>query len=185
MENFKYIVFHKPYGVLCQFTGEPGDKTLAGFNFPPGVYAAGRLDKDSEGLLILTDDGVFNQRITNPKSNKKKTYHIQVEKIPSENDLIPMREGLKIKGYQTLPCEVRLISQPDYKERIPPIRQRKGIPTAWLEVKLTEGKNRQVRRMSAKIGYPTLRLIRSGIGKLQLQDLAVGQWKLISKEDIL
>ena len=185
MENFKYIAFHKPYGVLCQFTGEKDDKTLADFEFPPGVYAAGRLDKDSEGLLILTNDGIFNQQLTNPKSNKKKTYLIQVEKIPTEKDLIPMREGLTIKDYQTLPSEVQIICEPHYGARIPPIRERKEIPTAWLQVKLTEGKNRQVRRMSAKIGYPTLRLIRSAIGKLELGDLPVGTWKYVTKEEIL
>jgi len=185
MENFKYIAFHKPYGVLCQFTGEENDKTLAEYNFPEGVYAAGRLDKDSEGLLILTDDGVFNQKLTNPKSNKTKTYYIQVENIPSIEAIDNMKKGLNIKDYTTLPCESEIIPPPNFAPRVPPIRERKNIPTAWLKVKLTEGKNRQVRRMSAHIGHPTLRLIRVAIGKLQLDDLPAGKWKYVNKTDIL
>lgn len=184
MHQFKYIAFNKPYGVLCQFTGEEGDKTLADFNLPSEVYAAGRLDKDSEGLLILTNDGVFNQKITNPKAEKEKTYWVQVENIPTQSALNQLKKGVKIKDYQTAPCKVRLIN-PNIPPRTPPIRERKNIPTSWLEIKITEGKNRQVRRMTAKIGYPTLRLIRVAIGKLELEDLAVGSWKFINKNEII
>lgn len=185
MDKFNYIAFHKPYGVLCQFTGEEGDITLADYNLPKNVYAAGRLDKDSEGLLILTNDGVFNQRLTNPKSNKKKTYHVQVEKMPSEEDLNKLRSGLKIKDYITKPCEAKLLNEVNYSARIPPIRERNNIPTAWLEMTLSEGKNRQVRRMTAAIGHPTLRLIRISMGKYKLQNLPSGQWVEINKEDVL
>jgi 23S rRNA pseudouridine2457 synthase len=185
MEKYKYIAFFKPFGVLTQFTGEPGDKTLSDFGFPPGVYAAGRLDKDSEGLLILTDDGVFNQKLTNPNANKKKTYWVQVDKIPNEQSLNQMRKGLKIKDYLTLPCEVKIISEPNLPERVPPIRMRKNIPTTWLEITLSEGKNRQVRRMTAKIGHPTLRLIRFSMGKYKLNNIDPGEWKIISKNQIL
>lgn len=182
--DFTYIAFNKPYGCLCQFSGEEGDLTLGEYNFPPDVYPAGRLDKDSEGLLILTDDGVFNQKIANPSSNKEKVYWIQVENIPSPESLKALQEGVEIKGRKTLPCKARII-QPQLEERDPPVRFRKFIPTAWLEIVLKEGKNRQVRRMSAKIGHPTLRLIRAQIGKLKLADLKPGQWKRVSPNEIL
>ncbi|MFT6633452.1 MAG: 23S rRNA pseudouridine2457 synthase [Bacteriovoracaceae bacterium] len=185
MEKYKYIAFFKPFGVLTQFTGEESDLTLSDYNFPANVYAAGRLDKDSEGLLILTDDGVFNQRLTNPSANKKKTYWVQVDKIPSEDSLNKMRKGLKIKDYITRPCLVKIISEPHVPPREPPIRVRKNIPTSWLEITLSEGKNRQVRRMTAKIGHPTLRLIRATMGKCSLKNLAPGEWKEINKNEIL
>lgn len=181
----KYIAFYKPYGVLTQFTGEEGDRTLADFNLPKNVYAAGRLDKDSEGLLILTDDGVFNQKLTNPKSEKMKTYCVQVENIPSEESLSQMRKGLKIKDYTTKPCQVKMIEDPGLEERVPPIRERKSIPTCWLEIRISEGKNRQVRRMTAKIGHPTLRLVRVAMGKLTLQGLKQGEWREVQKSEIL
>lgn len=183
--NMKYIAFYKPYGVLTQFTGEEGDRTLSDFNLPKNVYAAGRLDKDSEGLLVLTDDGAFNQKLTNPKSNKEKTYLVQVENIPTEESLQEMRRGLKIQDYTTKPCKARLIDDPGFEERVPPIRERKSIPTAWLEIIIVEGKNRQVRKMTAKIGHPTLRLIRVAIGKLELGNLKQGEWREVSKSDIL
>jgi 23S rRNA pseudouridine2457 synthase len=184
--NHQYIAFFKPYGVLCQFTGEIGDKTLSDFNLPEGVYAAGRLDKDSEGLLILTNDGIFNQELTNPKSKKKKTYYAQVEKIPTEDSLQQLREGVTIKGgYQTLPCNARIIKDPGFGARIPPIRERKAIPDCWLEIKVIEGKNRQVRSMTASIGHPTLRLVRVSVGKRKLNKLAPGEWEAISKEEII
>lgn len=184
MKNFKYIAFHKPYGVITQFSGEEDDKTLKDFSIPKGVYAAGRLDKDSEGLLLLTDDGIFNQKLTHPKSKKIKTYWIQVENIPSPESLKKMASGVKIKDYKTRPCQVKKIS-PVVSPRVPPIRERKNIPTCWLEVKLSEGKNRQLRKMSAAIGHPTLRLLRVGIGKLKLADLTVGEWRYVKREDIL
>lgn len=185
MKNFSYIAFYKPFGVLCQFTTDDDTSTLADFELPKGVYPAGRLDKDSEGLLFLTDDGVFNQKVANPKSEKEKTYWVQVEKIPTENDLSNLRSGVVIKGYKTRPCKVKLIELPKIPDRTPPIRERKNIPTAWLEMKITEGKNRQVRRMTAAIGFPTLRLIRVGIGKLSINKLNPGEWKSINKNEVL
>ena len=181
----KYIAFFKPYGVLCQFTGEPEDKTLSDFGLPKEVYAAGRLDKDSEGLLILTDDGAFNQKLTNPKSQKEKTYLVQVEKVPSEDSLKSLRLGVTIKGgYRTLPCKARII-QPTIADRVPPIRERKTVPTSWLEIKVIEGKNRQVRSMTASIGHPTLRLIRTSIGLYQITNLNPGEWLEVEKGEIL
>ncbi len=177
------IAFYKPFNVVCQFSGE--GETLSSFGLPPKVYAAGRLDKDSEGLLILTDDGAFNQRITHPKMEKSKIYHIQVEGIPSEASLSKMQKGLLIQDYITKPCQVKLIADPGHPPRNPPIRERKNIPTSWLEVILTEGKNRQVRRMSAAIGHPTLRLIRYQVGKLELKNLSPGQWHEVNPKDIL
>lgn len=179
------IGLHKPYGVLCQFTGEAGDKTLAQFNLPAGVYAAGRLDKDSEGLLILTNDGILNQKITNPKSMKPKTYWVQVEGIPKETSLEKLQKGVLIKDYFTAPCQAQIRADLQIEPRDPPIRLRKNIPTCWLEITLTEGKNRQVRRMTAAIGHPTLRLIRVGIGKANLGNLAPGSWNYIEESNIL
>jgi 23S rRNA pseudouridine2457 synthase len=179
-----YIAFHKPFGVLCQFTGEDGDRTLADFDLPKGIYAAGRLDKDSEGLLVLTNDGVFNQKLTNPKSQKNKTYWVQVEKIPSEESLDKLRKGVLIQKYQTLPCQVKII-QPQVPPRVPPIRERKNIPTCWLEMTIQEGKNRQVRRMTAAVGHPTLRLIRVKVGKLNLADLPAGEYREIKSSEVL
>lgn len=183
-KNWKYIAFNKPYGCLSQFTGEEGDLTLSAFGLPPNVYPVGRLDKDSEGLLLLSDDGIFNQRVANPKSNKEKTYWIQVEKVPSHEALKELEKGVLIKGKKTLPCKVKRIS-PNIEERDPPIRSRKSIPTCWLEIKLKEGRNRQVRRMSAAIGHPTLRLIRMGIGKKELGSLPSGKWEYIKASDII
>lgn len=185
MTDFKYIAFNKPYGVLTQFTGEKEDKTLAHYHLPSEVYAAGRLDKDSEGLLILTNDGIFNQKITNPKSQKIKTYWVQVEHIPTQENLNKLTNGVKIKDFHTLPCEIQIINPKNIEPRDPPIRERKNIPTAWLEIKIQEGKNRQVRRMTAAIGHPTLRLIRVAIGKLKLENLPVGSWKYVTRNEIL
>lgn len=185
MDKYTYIAFHKPYGVLCQFTGEENDSTLADFNLPKRVYAAGRLDKDSEGLLILTDDGIFNQRLTNPKSNKKKFYRAQVEKIPNQDQLNELQKGVRIQDYKTQPCEVRLLENFSISARVPPIRERANIPTSWLEIAITEGKNRQVRKMTAKIGHPTLRLIRWKIGNITIEDIAPGEWINVDKNDLL
>lgn len=182
--QYQYIIFNKPYGVLCQFTGESGDKTLSDFNLPKDVYPAGRLDKDSEGLLLLTDDGVFNQKVTNPKSKKFKIYWVQVERVPSEEALNQLRKGVKIKDYTTQPCKVKKIDI-TIKERDPPIRYRKNVPTCWLELRIQEGKNRQVRRMTAKINHPTLRLIRVGIGKYINKTLNPGEWINISPNEII
>lgn len=185
MKKFKYIAFYKPYGVLCQFTTDDDTPTLAAFELPKGVYPVGRLDKDSEGLLLLSDDGIFNQKVANPKSEKEKTYWVQVEKIPEKNSLTRLAQGVIIKDYQTRPCKVKIIDAPAVPERNPPIRYRKSIPTCWLEIKISEGKNRQVRRMTAAIGHPTLRLIRVGIGKLSLNHLNPGNWKDINKNEVL
>lgn len=162
-------------------------ETLANFNLPKDVYAVGRLDKDSEGLLILSNDGPFIDTLLTPKYDKEKTYLVQVEKIPTESDLDILRVGgILIQDYKTRPAKVKLIGETlDIAPRNPPIRERKSIPTCWLEIKISEGKNRQVRKMTASIGYPTLRLIRVQVGKYQLAALLPGQWIEIQKEDIL
>lgn len=185
MKKYTYVAFNKPYGVLCQFTGEPGDKTLRDFNLPKDIYAAGRLDKDSEGLMILTDDGVFNQQLTHPDSNKEKTYYVQVENIPSTQSLEAMRSGLEMKDYQAKPCEVEIMKDFSTSPRVPPIRERKSIPTSWLKIILSEGKNRQVRKMTAKIGHPTLRLIRYQIGNINIDSLAPGEWVQVERNQII
>lgn len=177
----RYILFHKPYGVLSQFTPEDGSRSLAEFNLPKDVYAAGRLDKDSEGLLLLTDDGPLIEQLLNPKNEKQKTYWVLVERVPSEEGLEKMRQGLKIEDYVTKKCEARLLDpQPEIAPRDPPVRIRKSIQDVWLEIKIVEGKNRQVRKMTAAIGHPTLRLIRVKIGDMELDDLKPGEWKEIS-----
>lgn len=185
MSKFKYIAFYKPYGVLCQFTSDEHNETLANFNLPKDVYPAGRLDKDSEGLLLLTNDGVFNQKVANPSSFKEKTYWVQVENIPSVEALSKLSSGVVIQKYKTRPSKVRQISPPDVPERNPPIRKRKNIPTCWLELKISEGKNRQVRKMTAAVGHPTLRLIRVAVGKYNLRNIKPGQWLEITKEEVL
>lgn len=186
MKKHLYLAFNKPYGILSQFTAENHEETLACFNLPKDVYACGRLDKDSEGLLLLTNDGELIDRLLNPKNEKVKTYWVQVEKIPETTDLLKLEQGVKISDYQTKPCKARVLNpQPEIPERDPPIRSRLTVPTIWIEIELTEGKNRQVRRMTAAIGFPTLRLIRKKIGKLDLGDLAPGQFKEIDKKDIL
>ena len=182
----RYIALYKPYGYLSQFTGEPNQLTLSQLHLPPHVYAAGRLDKDSEGLLLLTNDGPFKNKLLSPRSNHTKTYWAQVEGIPNEAALSQLRSGLLIKNYRTKPCTARLLPEPpSLPPRDPPIRVRQQIPTSWLELGLTEGKNRQVRRMTAKVGYPTLRLIRVQIGRLLLGDLAPGQWREVNRREIL
>ena len=181
----KYIAFHKPFGVLSQFTGEENQKTLSHFNFPKGVYAAGRLDKDSEGLLLLTDDGPLKHMLLHPDNGHQKTYWVQVEGIPSSEQLNKLQKGIDIQGYTTKPCTAYIIPSPSIPERIPPIRERKNIPTSWICITITEGKNRQVRRMTAHIGTPTLRLIRMQIEGVTLGTLHVGEWKYISRNEIL
>ena len=186
MKKPLYLAFNKPYGILSQFTSENPDETLANFNLPGEVYACGRLDKDSEGLLLLTNDGALIDRMLNPKNDKEKTYWVQVEKIPTSEALAELSKGVKIGDYQTKPCVIKILEpQPTVPDRDPPIRTRLTVPTCWIEIKLTEGKNRQVRRMTAAIGFPTLRLIRMKIGKLELGELAVGTFREIKKEDIL
>lgn len=167
------LAFHKPYGVLSQFTKEhESHRVLAEFGFPKGVYAIGRLDSDSEGLLLLSDESRWNERLLHPKHAHERTYHAQVEGIPDESALDKLRRGVKLPDFTTLPCKAHLPDPaPAYPPRDPPIRERKTVPTSWLELTLTEGKNRQVRRMTAAVGYPTLRLIRVAIGKLTLASL--------------
>ena len=177
------IAFHKPYGVLSQFTpdGSP-NRTLAEFGFPKGVYAIGRLDADSEGLLLLSDEPELNERLLHPNAAHGRTYWVQVERIPSPAALKRLERGVVIQGRETLPCRAWLIEpQPQIPPRDPPIRFRKNVPDRWIALELVEGKNRQVRRMTAAIGHPTLRLIRVKIGAFELGALAAGEWRELSQ----
>lgn len=172
------ILFNKPYGVICQFRKHETHPTLKDYIQVPGVYAAGRLDTDSEGLLILTDDGALQHRIAHPRYKEAKIYWVQVEGAPDEAGLQPLRLGVDLGDFVTKPAEVRIMAEPPgLWPRNPPIRERKAIPTTWLEIAIAEGKNRQVRRMTAKIGFPTLRLIRAAIGPYTLENLAPGEWR--------
>lgn len=173
------IAFHKPYGVLSQFTPELGSsyRTLADFDFPPEVYPIGRLDADSEGLLLLSNERSLTSTILDPTHEHPRTYWVQVEGIPTSDALARLQGGVEIGGYQTRPCSARILDpQPSVPPRIPPIRERKSIPTTWIELELTEGKNRQVRKMTAAVGYPTLRLIRVRIVGLSVTDVDLGTW---------
>lgn len=181
----RYIAFHKPYGVLSQFTPEPGSAhpTLRDFISIPGIYPVGRLDHDSEGLLLLTDDGALQHRLTDPRYAHPRTYWVQVERIPAEQALQQLRDGVAIQSHTTQPAHVRLLDpEPLLPPRNPPIRDRKSVPTAWLELTLTEGRNRQVRKMTAAIGHPTLRLVRVAIGTIRLDTLPPGQWRDVAAE---
>ena len=180
----RYVAFNKPWGVLSQFTGEPGQHTLADFGLPAGIYAAGRLDRDSEGLLLLSDDGPFIARLLDPKRGHPRTYLAQVEGTPDAAALERLRRGVAIGDWTTLPCIAEAVDDPGFPPRDPPIRVRKAIPTAWLRLVLTEGKNRQVRRMTAAVGLPTLRLVRVAIGDLVLGDLQPGAWRPVRREEI-
>jgi 23S rRNA pseudouridine2457 synthase len=180
------IAFHKPYGVLCQFTpDQPGQRTLADFGFPSGVYPVGRLDMDSEGLLLLSDEPGFNNRLLDPKTAHPRTYLAQVEGVPTAQALDRLtRGGIDIQGHRTRPCVAILPDpQPEFPPRVPPVRFRQSIPTTWLELRLIEGKNRQVRRMTAAVGFPTLRLIRTAIGGFT-GGLAEGKWRVLEAEEI-
>ncbi len=177
----RVILFNKPMGVLSQFTDEKSPSprpTLSGFGLPPGVYAAGRLDRDSEGLLVLTDDGSLQARIASPKAKTRKTYLAQVEGDPTDDDLAPLRTGLTLKDGPTRPAKACLIDPPAIWDREPPVRVRKSVPDRWIEVTLTEGRNRQVRRMCAAIGFPCLRLVRWQIGQWSADGLQPGQWRV-------
>lgn len=187
----KYILFYKPYGVLCQFTDNSDNSrpTLKEYIPVPEVYPVGRLDLDSEGLLLLTDNGQLQNRLANPKFAHPRTYCVQVERIPDKSALNKLRNGVTIKNYRTRPAQVRLLStEPNLPPRIPPIRDRKSIPTCWLEMTLTEGKNRQVRRMTAAVGFPTLRLVRISIGsdsqQINLTGLEPGQWRNLTIQEV-
>jgi 23S rRNA pseudouridine2457 synthase len=175
------IAFHKPYGVLSRFTpdGSP-NRTLAEFDFPKNVYPIGRLDADSEGLLLLSDETELNEQLLHPRHAHRRTYWAQVERVPPSGALKQLERGVSIQGRKTLPCRAWLLDpQPKLAAREPPIRFRKNVPDCWIGLELIEGKNRQVRRMTAAIGHPTLRLIRVGIGKLKLGNLAAGQWRIL------
>jgi len=184
--NNRYIIFHKPYGVLSQFTQEsPKHITLKEYIDVPDVYAVGRLDWDSEGLLLLTNDGQLQHRLAHPRFGHQRTYWAQVERIPDLDAINQLQSGVEIQDYRTRPAQVRLLlEEPSIVQRIPPIRFRKNIPTAWLEMTLTEGKNRQVRRMTAAVGFPTLRLVRISIGNIQLDDLSPGQWRELTSLEV-
>src|SRR4051794_32970202 len=182
----RYILFHKPYGVLSQFTPEDGARSLAEFDLPKEVYAAGRLDKDSEGLLLLTDDGQLIEKLLNPKNVKPKSYWVLVERVPEEEELEKLRKGIRIEDYITRPCSIHILDpQPVLPERDPPVRKRKTVQDIWIEITIVEGKNRQVRTMTAAIGHPTLRLIRKKIANLELGILLPGQWKEIERSELL
>ncbi|MGA7414381.1 MAG: pseudouridine synthase [Bryobacteraceae bacterium] len=179
----RYILLNKPFDVLCQFSdpapGAEGGRavTLAKYVPVPDIYPAGRLDRDSEGLLLLTDDGPLQHRLTDPRWGHPRTYWVQVEGLVTEQALKMLTGGVEIQDYRTLPAKARVLGEPDIPPRDPPIRFRKSIPTSWLELTLTEGRNRQVRRMTASVGFPTLRLIRFALGPLNLKGLEPGQWR--------
>lgn len=176
------IAFNKPYGVLCQFTDRsvPPRPTLAGFGLPAHVYAAGRLDVDSEGLLLLTDDGTLAHRLTDPRHKQPKTYWVQIEGLPGDTHVAALSDGVTLNDGPTLPAQARRIDAPSLWARDPPVRFRKAIPDAWLELVLQEGRNRQVRRMTAAVGLPTLRLVRVAAGGHSLDDLQPGDWRMVS-----
>lgn len=179
------LAFHKPYGVLSQFTedGSP-NRTLAEFNFPKAVYPLGRLDADSEGLLLLSDEPGLNTRLLKPEHSHSRAYWVQVERVPSPDALRELERGVTIQGYRTRPCRAQILEpQPAIPPRDPPVRFRKNVPDTWLGLELVEGKNRQVRRMTASVGHPTLRLIRIRIGALGLNDLPAGQWRELNSNE--
>ncbi|HCV29885.1 MAG TPA: pseudouridine synthase [Microcoleaceae bacterium UBA9251] len=185
---YRYILFYKPYDVLTQFTdrnsGETQRRTLKDYILIPDVYAVGRLDRDSEGLLLLTDDGLMQHRLSDPKFAHPRTYWVQVEGIPDAGAIAALQAGVTIQDYRTRSAKVQLLStEPLLSPREPPIRFRKHIPTAWLEMTLTEGRNRQVRRMTAAVGFPTLRLVRCAIGHLRLDGLNPGEWRELTQAD--
>ena len=183
----QYILFYKPYGVLCQFTddSESPRPTLKEYIEIPEVYSVGRLDFDSEGLLLLTNDGQLKHRLIDPQFAHSRTYWVQVEGIPTEDALQQLCQGVNIQGYRTKPALGRFLdTEPDLPPRQPPIRTRANIPTAWIELILTEGKNRQVRKMTAAVGFPTLRLVRVAIAHLRLENLKVGEWRELTEPEL-
>ena len=185
MRSCRTILFNKPYDVLPCFTDSQGRQTLADYIDIPGVYAAGRLDRDSEGLMLLTSDGTLAHRVTDPMHKLPKVYWAQVELVPSEEVLRQLRLGITLSGTRTRPAEIRLLEKaPLLPDRPVPIRFRRNVPTAWLEITLHEGMNRQVRRMTAAVGHPTLRLVRVAIGPMVLGDLRPGQWRDLTPEEV-
>jgi 23S rRNA pseudouridine2457 synthase len=182
----RYILLNKPYDVLSQFSpSQPGQKTLKDLVPVPEVYPVGRLDQDSEGLLVLTSDGRFQHLLTNPKFGHSRTYWAQVEGVPDDRALDRLRNGIELNRYKTRAAKVRsLESEPELWPRNPPVRYRASIPTSWIEITLTEGRNRQVRRMTAAVGFPTLRLVRVAIGSLKLGDLRPGEWRELTGAEL-
>lgn len=182
----RVIRFYKPYGVLTQFTDRDGRTTLANYIQAPGVYAAGRLDLDSEGLLLLTNDGVLKARLLDPQNGHPRTYLAQVERVPDAAALQRLHEGVQLADYRTRPAQADLLdTSPELPDRDPPIRFRKNVPTAWLRLTLTEGRNRQVRHMTAAIGHPTLRLVRIAIGPITLNGLSPGEWRDLTSAELV
>lgn len=185
LNNFRYFILNKPYGVLSQFTDKEGRKTLNDiYKFPKDVYSVGRLDMDSEGLLLLTNDKSLTDFLLNPLHEHEKEYYVQIEGIPLESSLEKLRNGVFINGKKTLSSKVRVIDEPDFPNRIPPIRTRKNIPTSWLSISITEGRNRQVRKMTAQVGHPTLRLVRVRIKNLLIDGLLPGSIRELGSEEI-
>jgi 23S rRNA pseudouridine2457 synthase len=188
-QSYRYLLFYKPYGVLSQFTDTGSTvadrRTLKDWVPVPSVYPAGRLDLDSEGLLLLTNNGPLQHRLLDPRFGHPRTYWVQVERIPDEDALQRLRSGVEIENYRTRPAIVeQLPAEPPLAPRNPPIRFRKNVPTAWLQIALTEGRNRQVRRMTAAVGFPTLRLVRVAIGPLRLEPLEPGQWRDLTGDEV-
>ncbi len=198
---YRYLLFYKPYNVLSQFSEKRPDSdaastnpsadaiapvpTLKDYIDVPDVYPVGRLDRDSEGLLLLTNDGRLQHRLSHPRFAHPRTYWVQVERMPTEDAIAHLQRGVTIQDYRTRPAQVRLLDvEPDLPPRDPPIRFRKNVPTAWLEITLTEGRNRQVRRMTAAVGFPTLRLVRVAIGNLRLEGLQPGEWREVAREEV-
>lgn len=185
MAKSRIVLFHKPYGVLTQFTDKDGKPTLKRFGLPAGVYPAGRLDFDSEGLLLLTDDGGLTRRLSEPRYRHPRVYWAQVERVPDAAALASLARGVMLSDGKSLPCKVRrLDAEPGLPPRDPPIRFRLNVPTCWLELTLIEGRNRQVRRMTAAIGHPTLRLVRCALGNLTIEGLAPGQWRWVDRAEL-
>lgn len=184
-KNVKYYILHKPYGVLSQFTDKLGRKTLASIvNIPNDVYSVGRLDMDSEGLLLLSNNKKIVDQLLNPNNHHEKEYLVQVEGIPTEEEMLLFKKGLIIEKQKTLPAKIEVVNSPAFPDRVPPIRYRKNIPVCWLKIVLTEGRNRQVRKMTAAIGHPTLRLIRTRIKNINLGKLKSGEIRELSAIEV-
>ena len=184
--TLKYFAVYKPYGVLSQFTDTEGRNTLKNiFNFPKDVYPVGRLDMDSEGLLLLTNDRYLTDYLLNPQNRHEKEYYVQVEGIPTKEALKKLQEGVVMEGKKTLPAKAKLIEEPGFPPRIPPIRERKTIPTSWISLTITEGRNRQIRKMTAAVGFPTLRLVRVRIKNILLANMKSGEVRPLTNCELI